>query len=265
MGGEWGIAEAEADRPTRAVEILNFAIPGHAPGQRWEHFTRVGWETAPDLILFEGTLADLGWDERRLRALIPRGLGLDAPVYQDVLTEIGITPNLIPNPSGGFRSGGGSGATGSSANPCSGAVAHGFADEPVAPEHQSSTRFGITPDDLKARLRPHRESILSGVYRRVVADCQAKGIPVAWVLLPRVGKPVDPEDRARINRLAKAAGFDRTVDLSDVFDGRPASSLAIAPDDFHPNAEGHALLARRIDAALMEFLSSSARSSRPLQ
>ncbi len=198
------------------IQVLNFAVPGHAPGQRWEHFARVGWQTNPDLILFEGTLADLGWDERRLRALIPRGLGLDAPVYTDILTEIGITPNL-------------------------------------------------TPDELKTRLRPHREAILRGVYRRVVADCRQKGVPVAWVLLPRVGKPVDPEDRARINQLARDAGFDRVVDLSDTFDGRPASSLAIAPDDFHPNAEGHATLARRLDAALAEFLSSSARSSRPLQ
>jgi hypothetical protein len=198
------------------LEILNFAVPGHAPGQRWEHFARVGWPTDPDVILFEGTPADLGWDERRLRSLIPRGLGLDAPVYRDVLTEIGIT-RLTPS------------------------------------------------DDLKARLRPHREAILLGVYRRVVDHCRGRDIPVAWVLLPRVGKPVDPEDRARIHQLATAAGFDRVVDLSNAFDGIPASSLAIAPDDFHPNAEGHAILARKIDAALAEFLSLSAQSSRPLQ
>ncbi len=211
-----GRGESDGARNAPHIEILNFAVPGHAPGQRWEHFTRVGWQTAPDLILFEGTLADLGWDERRLRILIPRGLGLEAPVYRDVLAGIGITSDL-------------------------------------------------TPDELKARLRPHREAILRDVYRRVVGDCRERGVPVAWVLLPRVGKPVDAEDRARIMRLARDAGFDRTLDLSDAFDALPTSSIAIAPDDFHPNARGHALLARRIDAALVEFLSSSARSSRPLQ
>jgi hypothetical protein len=211
------MTDSEGNPLTRAVEILNFAVPGHAPGQRWEHFARVGWPTTPDLILFEGTLADLGWDERRLRSLIPRGLGLDASVYRDALSEIGgITPNLAP-------------------------------------------------DDLKARLRPHREAILVGVYRRVVADCRARGVRVVWVLLPRVGKPVDPEDRARIVDLAKVAGFTQILDLSDAFAGRPASSLAIARDDFHPNAEGHAILARRLDEALAEFLSPSARSDRSLR
>jgi lysophospholipase L1-like esterase len=215
-GSGQGATDAGTSPHDPRLEVLNFAVPGHAPGQRWEHFARVGWATDPDLILFEGTLADLGWDERRLRALIPRGLGLDASVYRDVLANLDITSNL-------------------------------------------------PPDALKSRLRPHREAILLGVYRRVVADCRSRNIPAVWVLLPRVGKPVDPMDRATIIHLARIAGFDRLIDLSDAFDGRPASSLAIAPDDFHPNAEGHAILARRLDEALTEFLSRSARSDRSLR
>jgi hypothetical protein len=194
------------------VEVLNFAVPGHAPGQRWEHFTRVGWGTDLDLLIFAGTSADLGWDERRLRALIPRGLGPDAPVYRDALAGVGEIHD---------------------------------------------------PERLKSILRPRREAILLGVYRRVVVDCRERGVPAVWVLLPRVGKDADPRDRATLAELAGSAGFDRLVDLSDAFENRPASSLAIAPDDFHPNAAGHAELARRIDAALGEFVSSSATSSRP--
>jgi lysophospholipase L1-like esterase len=205
--------EREWDRRSTPVEVLNFAVPGHAPGQRWEHFNRLGWATDPDLVIFAGTAADLGWDERRLRALIPRGLGLDAPVYRDTLAAAGIAP------------------TG-------------------------------TAEDLKVRLRPQREAILLGVYRRVVADCRARGVQIIWILLPRVGKPSDPRDRARLVALAEAAGFDRRVDLSDAFDGRAAAMLAIAPDDFHPNATGHAELARRIDSALGDFVSSSASASR---
>ena len=200
-------------RTIRSVEVLNFAVPGHAPGQRWEHFRRIGWQTGPDLVIFEATLADLGWDERRLRVLLPRGVGFDAPVYRETLRTAGITSPPI--------------------------------------------------GDLKALLRPHREAILAGVYRRAAADCRARGVPAVWVLLPRVGKPIVEADRERLIEFARAAGFDRVIDLSDAFDGRSASSLAIAPGDFHPNAEGHAILARRLDAAIGEFVSSLTVQSRP--
>src|SRR5205823_5067020 len=60
----WGVGDGEGFEPVLerrldarsrasggpAVEVLNFAVPGHGPGQRWEHFTRVGWTTAPDLV-----------------------------------------------------------------------------------------------------------------------------------------------------------------------------------------------------------------------
>ena len=71
-----------------AVEILNFAVPGRSPGQRWDHFQKVGWATNPDLVLFEATPADIGWDQRRLAELLPRGIGWDSPLYGDILTHI---------------------------------------------------------------------------------------------------------------------------------------------------------------------------------
>ena len=62
-----------------AVEIINCAVPGHSPGQRWYHFSQVGWPMKPDLVIYESTAADVGWDERRLRFLLARGLGWDSP------------------------------------------------------------------------------------------------------------------------------------------------------------------------------------------
>jgi hypothetical protein len=40
------------------------------------------------------------------------------------------------------------------------------------------------------------------------------------------------------------------ADLSDAYDGLDPKELAIGPLDFHPNADGHARLARRVDATL---------------
>ncbi len=77
-----------------AVEVLNFAVPGHGPGQRWSHFETVGWKFQPDAVVFESTPADLGWDERRLRVLLPRGVGFDAPVYRPTLDAAHATPGL---------------------------------------------------------------------------------------------------------------------------------------------------------------------------
>ena len=35
-----------------AVEIINCAVPGHSPGQRWCHFSQVGWPMKPDLVIY---------------------------------------------------------------------------------------------------------------------------------------------------------------------------------------------------------------------
>ncbi|WP_435008889.1 SGNH/GDSL hydrolase family protein [Tundrisphaera lichenicola] len=228
IGAGWGVDDEHGFEPIwertldersrasggPAVEILNHAVHGHAPGQRWEHFRREGWAASPDLVLFEGTPADLGWDDRELRTLLPGGIGWDAPSYQEALQRSGLL--------------------------------HG-GDEPY----------------YRQALRPHREALLAGVYRRVARDCQARGVPSVWLLLPRVGKPVSASDRSSLVGMARSAGFSAVVDLSDAFDGLAPESLAIAPDDYHPNAEGHALLAGRIDEQLQDFVKIPQADSNP--
>jgi hypothetical protein len=69
-------------------------------------------------------------------------------------------------------------------------------------------------------------------------------------LIPRVNRAVEPDGQRRLLDLARAAGFTAVVDVSDAFDGLDPAALAIHPIDFHPNAEGHALLAGRLAEAL---------------
>ncbi len=184
-----------------AVEVLNLALPGRSAGQRWDHFQKVGWAMKPDLVLFEATAADVGWDQRRLAEILPRGIGWDSPLFGDVLTRAGLRP-------------GGKG------------------------------------DDYLRALQPYRWELLATVYRAVAADCRARGVPCLWVLVPRVGRVVGPIEHRRLVDLARAAGFTEVLDLSDAFDGCDPADLAIHPSDFHPNAEGHALLAGRLEEAL---------------
>ncbi|WP_406698723.1 GDSL-type esterase/lipase family protein [Singulisphaera sp. Ch08] len=217
IGAGWGVGDGQAfesvlerqlDERSKAaggpsVEILNFAIPGHGPGQRWEHFRRVGWATEPDLVLFESTQADSGWDERRLRGLLPRGIGWDSPMYRDVLTRIHARP-------------------------------------------------GGTTESYKHVLRPYREEFAAGVFRTAAADCRARGIPIALVMVPRVGKTADAAEIQRLIGLARHAGFTAIIDLSNTYDGIEPKALAVGPNDYHPNAKGHNMLAQRLDTALRQ-------------
>ena len=213
----WGVGDSEGFEPRLeraldarsrasggpAVEVLNFAVPGHGPGQRWDHFSRTAWGFGPDLVLFEATPADAGWDERRLRGLLARGVGFDAPVYRDVLRAAGVRPGL---------------------------------DEAV----------------YRAALKPYRKAILEGVYLAAAADCRARGVPVVLVLVPRVGKAIEPSERSGMLVLARAAGFTAAIDACDAYDGADPRDLAVGPSDFHPNAEGHARIAGRILDALAD-------------
>jgi hypothetical protein len=215
IGAGWGVGDGQGFEPALerlldarsrgaggpAVEVLNFAVPGHGPGQRWHHFSRVGWAMGPDLVLFESTQADSGWDERRLRGLLPRGIGWDSPMYRDALARAGARP-------------------------------------------------GGSMETYKQVLRPYRWDFAAGVFRTAAADCRARGVPIVLVMVPRVGKPAEPEELRRLLALARDAGFTAVVDLSDTYHGRDPATLAVGPNDYHPNAEGHALLARRLDEAL---------------
>jgi hypothetical protein len=183
------------------VEVINTAVPGHSPGQRWDHFRRVGQPLHPDLIVFEGTEADVSWDSRRLTVLLTRGLGWDSPLYRDALAEAGIFP-------------------------------------------------GRDADEYQRRLRGRNWQVLEGVYRAIVSDCRDEGIPVILALVPRVGRRSSEGDRRRMLDLARQSGFSVVVDVSDAFDGIEPSRLAVSPNDYHPNVEGHVLLARRLDEAL---------------
>jgi len=215
IGSGWGVDDGRGFEPLvesfldarsraaggPAVEVLNFAVPGHAPGQRWEHFTRLGWGFQPDLLVYEATLADPGWDERRLRGLLPRGLGWDAPFYEGALARAGARPG------GDFEA-------------------------------------------YKLTLRNARWDLLSEVYRTIAKDCQSRGVPSVWVLVPRVGKIPEPDAERRLVQLARDSGFTAVADFSNAFDGLDPERLRIDVNDYHPNADGHARLARRLE----EFL-----------
>ena len=98
---------------------------------------------------------------------------------------------------------------------------------------------GDAGDVQGARSGRIREAILAGVYRTVVADCRSRGVPCVWVLIPRVGKPADPaERRAAGRRWPRRRASRRSSTCPTPTTGSTRPTLAIGPDDFHPNADG---------------------------
>jgi hypothetical protein len=197
--------DARAKKATGwTVEIVNCAVPGHSPGQRWFHFCQVGWPMNPDMIIYESTAADVGWDERRMRYLLARGLGWDSPIYKTAIESAGVEPEG-------------------------------------------------SPDDYKRVLRPRHWDILAGVYQTMAADCRARGVPIVWALVPRVGRFGDAAEQQTLKKMAQAAGFSQVVDVTGAYDDIDPDRLAVDQDDFHPNALGHRRLARELDGAMRDL------------
>lgn len=119
---------------------------------------------------------------------------------------------------------------------------------PFAPLEALLARAGIRQgmDEAGAMkaIAPVREDILSAVYARIVAQCQARGVKPVWVFLPQVTSGSWEEETAKARELAQRAGF-MIVDMSDVYKTTDYKSLRLAEWDDHPNRAGHRVIANR--------------------
>lgn len=179
----------------KSVQVWNFAVPGHSPGQRWKQFETAGEGIKFDLVVYEATTSDPGWDARRMAHFMSRRVGLDDPLYSGFIEASNFRPTTSPKANAEM-------------------------------------------------LKPWCWTIVQNVYERIVNGCHEKGVPVAYVLIPRVGSNLSrPEILALLAR-AQSAGFDYIVDLSGVYDDLEPDQIALKPGDYHPNERGHSILAK---------------------
>jgi len=101
------------------------------------------------------------------------------------------------------------------------------------------------------RLAPHGERLLRWVYERIVAQCRERGIQPYYLHVPRVNEASDADRGAarRVMDLARDAGFT-VLDMSAAYAGASRKDLVLAVWDWHPNQEGHRLLADALWTAL---------------
>jgi hypothetical protein len=113
----------------------------------------------------------------------------------------------------------------------------------------------LNKDRLKKKLRPVYWWLYDVTLGAIAGECRKAGIPLAILIIPRVGKADVPSLRAEpVARLkAVAAHQGLTVfDLSDTFDQIDPTKLEIAAWDDHPNVLGHHRLFLALARALVK-------------
>jgi hypothetical protein len=100
----------------------------------------------------------------------------------------------------------------------------------------------VNKEEIKSRLRPHYWELYDETLGALAGQCRIAGIPLALVIVPRVGKSDAPAARAgpvaRLKAIAQHHALP-VYDLTATFDPYDPASLEIAAWDDHPNALGH--------------------------
>jgi hypothetical protein len=215
---DWLNSHAVRRGLNRRFEVLNFAVAAYSPLQRLEAYRRKARLFRPDLVLYSGTMLDRRLMEIHLCDLF-RGHATVPPEYDFVRETI---------------------------------IASGLTDEDLLTDPHDQL---IHKDEVKRKLRPHYWGLYDRTIAALAADCRSDGVPLALLIIPRVGKADAPAARAEsIARFEGIAAHNAVplFDLSTTFDERDPSRFEIAAWDDHPNALGHRRLFLGLTRALVD-------------
>jgi hypothetical protein len=212
---DWLNAHASRRGLGRRFEVLNFAVPAYSPLQRLETFRRKAAGFRPDLVLYSTTMLDPRLLELQVCKLLQCRIDLPDAFLRRILDDAGITEaDLILDARGELAA----------------------------------------KDALKAKLRPHLWGLADDALGALAAECRSRGLPVACLIVPRVGKDDAPDARAvavaRLHGLAARHAVP-VFDLSSAFDDKDPAAIELAAWDDHPNAQGHRVLFLALARALV--------------
>jgi hypothetical protein len=210
----WLNAQAKRRGLARRFEVLNFAVAAYSPMQRLEAFRRKAVRFEPDLVLYSATLLDNRLIEIYLCDLIQSNVDLHYDFFHEAFAAARV----------------------------------GGDDLRREPDGKLANKTAI-----KTKLRPRYWEFYDRTLGLLADDCHERGIPLASLIIPRVGKADTPELRAEpVARLRAIAGRHAIplFNLTSAFDQDDPSKLEIASWDDHPNARGH----RRLFRALVREL-----------
>ncbi len=151
---DWLNSHASKFGISRRYEVLNFAMAAYSPLHRLETFRRKALKYRPDLVLYSATMLDPRLLEIHVRNLLQERLDLRYDFLRRAVGEARIGPRDL-----------------------------------------RLDAFGDLRDkeSLKLRLRPHLWDVVDATVGELADECRAEGIPLAMLLVPRVG-PADAPD-----------------------------------------------------------------------
>jgi hypothetical protein len=187
----------------RRFEVLNFAVAAYSPLQRLEALRRKVLAFQPDLVIFSATLLDLRLTEIHLCDVLREKADLTYEFVRSIVSAAGI------------------------------------GQEELEVDGQGKL---VYKERIKARLQGHYWELYDATLGALAGQCRTADVPLAVVIIPRVGKADAPAARAEpVARLKAIAGHHAlpVYDLTASFDGFDPASLEIAAWDDHPNELGH--------------------------
>ena len=129
---------------------------------------------------------------------------------------------------------------------------------------RSEATAQMSREEIERHLLPFGAEITKWGYQQLALAAEQYGVPAVVVVLPRTGD-TDSTYRSELEFLARIGSEVglTVVDLEKVYGPlSDRNNLKLAPWDWHPNAQGHGLLGRRIyeelaDLGIMRFASTS--------
>jgi hypothetical protein len=197
------IAAERGSTSPRRFEVLNFAVAAYSPLQRLDTFRRKVLAFRPDLVIYSATTLDIRLTEIHLCDMLRKGVDLRYDFLKEAVADAKVSAKDLRLDGDGRL---------------------------------------IHKDRLKAKLKPYYWSLYDRTLGTIAAECRSEGVPLAMVIIPRVGPADSPGGRAEPVARLKAMADHQAVtvfDLSDTFDPFDPATLEIATWDDHPNAVGH--------------------------
>jgi hypothetical protein len=107
-------------------------------------------------------------------------------------------------------------------------------------------------DDAIRRLHPYDAEMAQWAFGRIAAAAQRMHAQPIYAFIPMPRDRPEPEAKAILFAQARAAGFT-VIDMADVYAGHSEADLSLSETDFHPNAQGHSVIAERLYTELLRI------------